>query len=326
MDPITKHHYENIANGTAVENADGTLSTVKTIIVEIDGMEVLIPTVWNGEIVDNETAIENAMNSGIQWPSDEATEEGRSRLQSLDDQAHLEMNRDTTPEEARSMLSPTSEDMEFGLGGFATTNKGITTPEGLEMAKNKFQLDESEADTNNDEELSTREREVGKAVQKNVDTEITEDDAVRAYHGGMALGGDIMEGLMGYDEVSGNPIPIGSSAENVRDDIDAKISTDEYVLPANVVKWHGLKHIQDMQAEAEMGLMSMNMEGLIQQVDEEPEPEEDEAEDIDVEGVDVEVAAVEVDDHLEGGKDEKSYPKTSKLPSVRQKKTVAYMV
>ena len=326
MDPITKHHYENIANGNAVENADGTLSTVKTIIVEIDGMEVLIPTVWNGEIVDDATAIENAMDSGISWPSDEASEEGRARLQALDTEAHLEMNDQTTPEEARGMLSPVSEDMEFGLGGFATTNKGITTPEGLEMAKKKFQLDESEADTNGDEELTTREREIGMAVQKNVDEEVTEGDAVQAYHGGMAFGGDMMEGLMGFDEVSGNPIPIGSSAENVRDDIDAKISTDEYVLPANVVKWHGLKHIMELQSEAEMGLMSMNMEGLIQQVEEEPDPEKDEEEDIDVEDVDVEVAAVEVDDHLDDEKDEKSYPKTSKLPSVRQKKTVAYMV
>jgi hypothetical protein len=72
---------------------------------------------------------------------------------------------------------------------------------------------------------------------------------------------------MGYDDVSGNPIPLGSSAENVRDDIEANLSTGEYVLPAHVVKYHGLKHIMGMQAEAEMGLMSMKMDGLIQSVD-----------------------------------------------------------
>jgi len=85
-----------------------------------------------------------------------------------------------------------------------------------------------------------------------------------------------------------------------------------------------------LQNEAEMGLMSMKMEGLIQHAEEEtedtPEPEEAEEEEIDVEGVDVEIATVEVDDHLEDDEDKKTTPKSSKLPSVRQNKTVAYMV
>jgi len=339
MDAITRHHYENIANGKAVENDDGSLSTVKTIIVEVDGREVLIPTVWDGQIVDQEEAIRRAMESGIEWPSDEPTEEGRARLQAADDEAHIEFNRNTTAEEATEMLSPTSEDMGFALGGLATIQKGITTPEGLEMANKQFQLDEADADTDGDGELTTREKEIAKAVQRD---EILDDDSVKMSHGGMACGcgamnggecgcdGSMMDGIMGYDDVSGNPIPLGSHAENVRDDIDAKLSTDEYVLPAHVVKYHGLKHIQMLQNEAEMGLMSMKMEGLIQHAEEEtedtPEPEEAEEEEIDVKGVDVEIATVEVDDHLEDDEDKKTTPKSSKLPSVRQNKTVAYMV
>ena len=65
------------------------------------------------------------------------------------------------------------------------------------------------------------------------------------------------------DPVSGNPIPLGSTAENVRDDIPAMLSQGEYVLPANVVSWHGLKTITDMQSEAEMGLMMLHADGLI---------------------------------------------------------------
>ena len=57
MDAITKHHYQNIAQGKAKELDDGNLATVRTIIVEIDGVETLIPTVWDGEIVSNEDAI-----------------------------------------------------------------------------------------------------------------------------------------------------------------------------------------------------------------------------------------------------------------------------
>ena len=107
----------------------------------------------------------------------------------------------------------------------------------------------------------------GEAIQKaNVD-DPDNDEKMKMYHGGM--------GMMS-DPVSGNPIPVGSSAENVRDDIEAMISEGEYVLPANVVKWHGLKHIMDMQSEAEMGLMGMYDTGLIQYAGEEEaeEPEE----------------------------------------------------
>ena len=57
MDAITQHHYHNIAYGKSVENDDGTLTTVDTIIVGIDGVETLIPTVWDGKIVDDKTAI-----------------------------------------------------------------------------------------------------------------------------------------------------------------------------------------------------------------------------------------------------------------------------
>ena len=41
---------------------------------------------------------------------------------------------------------------------------------------------------------------------------------------------------MNIDPVSGNEIPLGSEAENVRDDVDAKLSEGEYVVPADVVK------------------------------------------------------------------------------------------
>jgi hypothetical protein len=173
------------------------------------------------------------------------------------------------------------------------------------MANKKYQRDDKEADTNEDGMLSPREKEIADAIQKN--------EIVEMSHGGM------MSGLMGYDEVSGNPIPIGASPENVRDDIDAKLSTDEYVMPAHVVKWHGLKQIQMMQAEAEMGLMSMKMDGLIQSEDT-PEAEEEEIEEPD-EGIDVEVAMIEVDDKLDDSDEiKKILPRTSDMPLMQKNK------
>ena len=101
------------------------------------------------------------------------------------------------------------------------------------------------------------------------------------YGGGLMdeMGYGMMGMNAGYDEVSGNPIPVGSNAENVRDDISAALSSGEYVLPADVVKWHGLKHIQCMMDEAKMGLMSMHMEGQIHDITEEEEPDSKKSED-----------------------------------------------
>ena len=153
---------------------------------------------------------------------------------------------------------------------------------------------------------------------------------MKMYHGGMPCGcegGDDCDcgGGMMSDPVSGNPIPIGSSAENVRDDIEAFISEGEYVLPANVVKWHGLKHIMDMQSEAEMGLMGMYDMGLIQYAGEEAEEESEAEEDVPSEDVEVEVATVEVDDMLDDEEDGEISPTTSNLPGMVSKPKLMIM-
>ena len=217
--------------------------------------------------------------------------------------------------------SPEVEDIKMALGGIPTATKGITTKEGRDMANKKFQRDDAAADTDDDGELSTREKEIANATQRG--------ELLEMAHGGMACGGS-MGGIMGYDEVSGNPIPVGSNSENVRDDIDAKLSTDEYVLPAHVVKWHGLKHIMDMQSEAEMGLMGMQIDGLIQhagspetEYEEVEEPEEDDLS----EEMDIEIATVEVDDLLDEEEDSKKLPpKTSKLPGMLKKQKYAFSI
>jgi len=449
MDAITRHHFRNIAEGNTVENEDGSLSTVRTIGIEINGREVLIPTVWNGEIVSDKKAKANALDSGIDWPSADATTEGRQALNDFDTEIHKDMSDQTTVEEALeklkvadrnkdvevtlpndaslmdpiylglpqgtviedrgpgivltgetfpdgspmweavpeeetiSKLAPATslrppekpspeyfaeqekqqfEDYklqlqseayqenllaekdkrefdehkaqmqyeeyvrvfgeddpttqlaknEFAPGGLATARKGITTEEGRDMANKKYQRDDKDADTNKDGTVSTREGVIEDAKKKN--------EIVEMSHGGMMSG--LMGGMMGYDEVSGNPIPIGSNPENVRDDIDAKLSTDEYVMPAHVVKWHGLKQIQMMQAEAEMGLMSMQMDGLIQSEDT-PEAEEAEEEEIEEsdEDIDVEVATFKVDDKLDDS-DEivEISPRISDMPLMQKNK------
>ena len=163
----------------------------------------------------------------------------------------------------RFMDDLASADPGMRLGGLMEARKGITTEAGLDMAREKFQIDRKKADLNDDGDVSDYEEARAEAIQKA--TAEDEEEALNMYHGGMPCG--CGEGLMGEDPISGNPIPVGSTAENVRDDISIMISEGEYVLPANVVKWHGLKSIMDMQAEAEMGLMGMHEMGLIQEVE-----------------------------------------------------------
>ena len=408
MDAITQHHFHNIAYGKAKRMDNGDLATVSTRIVQIDGVETLIPTVWDGEIVDDETAIKFAKDSGVEWPT-RTGPNAVAELDAFDKDIHTAFTDTTLPREAAAILidnfgypDPGTEMMvpggklilsnetfesgspmwdfiadepvesllapqtsprppprpspeyfankellkaqkdndelweykleqariaseettqsnepsilaenEYSLGGIPTATRGITTEDGRKMAQKKFQRDDKKADTNEDGELTTREKEIADAVQKN--------ELVEASHGGM------MGGLMGYDEVSGNPIPVGSNPENVRDDIDAKLSTDEYVLPAHVVKLVGLKNIQMMQAEAEIGLMSMQMDGLIQQTDSPKPPEVMDTENEDPEeGIDIEVATIQVDDKLDDLDEIKEIlPRTSSMP-VMQKKKYAY--
>jgi hypothetical protein len=65
------------------------------------------------------------------------------------------------------------------------------------------------------------------------------------------------------DPVSGNEVPLGSEPEEVRDDIDAKLSEGEYVVPADVVKYYGVKFFEDLRAEAKQGFMQMEANGRI---------------------------------------------------------------
>ena len=174
----------------------------------------------------------------------------------------------------------------FALGGLVDAQKGIATEEGKDMANKKFQMDNKKADKDGNGELSAYEKVAGEAVQKAEADAPEQDEKYGMNCGGMMMPEEEM------DPVSGNPIPLGSTADNVRDDIEIYVSEGEYVLPADVVKWHGLKHIMEMQDEAKMGLMGMFAEGLIQEVameheEEISEVEETEEDDIPSEDMDL---------------------------------------
>jgi len=83
--------------------------------------------------------------------------------------------------------------------------------------------------------------------------------------GGMAIekqmemfedGGLMQEGGT-TDPVSGNDVPVGSTQEEVRDDIPAQLSEGEFVFPADVVRFYGLEKLMEMRQRAKAGLQMM---------------------------------------------------------------------
>ena len=134
------------------------------------------------------------------------------------------------------------------------------------------------------------------------DSIITATKNVQEFNeGGMAMEeqmamnfGDVPDNTIGQDPVSGNDIPMGSTAENVRDDIPAMLSEGEIVIPADVVNYHGVKLFEDLRDEAKLGYAEMAEDGRIG-----GEPIEDDMEmenDIGLELADLEVMIIPDDE------------------------------
>jgi hypothetical protein len=73
----------------------------------------------------------------------------------------------------------------------------------------------------------------------------------------------VPENTQGIDPVSGNEVPLGSMPEEVRDDIPAQLSEGEYVVPADVVRYYGVKYFEDLRAKAKFGYQDMEENGRI---------------------------------------------------------------
>ena len=73
----------------------------------------------------------------------------------------------------------------------------------------------------------------------------------------------IPDNTVGVDPESGNPVPLGATPAGVRDDIDARLSEGEMVMPQDVVNYYGIKFFEDLRAEAKRGYSDMAENGRI---------------------------------------------------------------
>ena len=76
------------------------------------------------------------------------------------------------------------------------------------------------------------------------------------------------------DRKSGNKVPIGSTKKEVRDDIPAQLSEGEFVLPADVVRYHGLEKLMKLRQQAKGGLKTMDKMGQMGNADEATLPDD----------------------------------------------------
>ena len=113
----------------------------------------------------------------------------------------------------------------------------------------------------------------------------------------------------GVDPVSGNDVPVGSLKEEVRDDVDAKLSPGEFVIPADVVRFIGLERLMELRDKAKEGLQRMNEVGQMGNAEEvgakSTEPFSAEGEEEDNSGFETEIDDILKED--EGQQTEKAF-------------------
>jgi hypothetical protein len=92
------------------------------------------------------------------------------------------------------------------------------------------------------------------------------------------------------DPVSGNEVPLGATAKEVRDDVPAMLSENEYVVPADVVRYFGVRFFEDLRNKAKDGMVELEQGGRIG-----GEPIEEDMEDLPFDISELEVIDVEDD-------------------------------
>ena len=75
------------------------------------------------------------------------------------------------------------------------------------------------------------------------------------------------------DPVSGNSVPIGATQKEVRDDVPAKLSDGEYVVPADVVRFFGVKYFENAVDKAKQGMLELKEKGRINGEKPKPAPQ-----------------------------------------------------
>lgn len=79
LQPLVEHSVANRALGGFILNPNGSMSTIRSGSVQHPklngGKPTLIPFIWDGQEVDQDTAVRLAIKSGKKWPAFKNNEE-----------------------------------------------------------------------------------------------------------------------------------------------------------------------------------------------------------------------------------------------------------
>ena len=119
---------------------------------------------------------------------------------------------------------------------------------------------------------------------------------------------NVIEMFSSIEDIEEPEVPFGSLDQEVADDVPVMLSEGEYVIPADVVRYWGLKHLEEMRSMAKCGLMSMEMDGRLHKVDDDgllpAEEEEEDAEVATEEAMDISSMDFDIDEMQEDMEEE----------------------
>ena len=119
---------------------------------------------------------------------------------------------------------------------------------------------------------------------------------------------NVIEMFSSIEDIEEPEVPFGSLDQEIADDVPVMLSEGEYVIPADVVRYWGLKHLEEMRSMAKCGLMSMEMDGRLHKVDDDgllpAEEEEEDAEVATEEAIDISSMDFDIDEMQEDMEEE----------------------
>jgi hypothetical protein len=77
LEPLLEHSAKNIQSGNHIQLPDGSIMSARVIGVSTDNGEMLVPTVWNGQVLSDEEAAQMTGN----WPVFASREEADKAAQ-----------------------------------------------------------------------------------------------------------------------------------------------------------------------------------------------------------------------------------------------------
>ena len=237
--------------------------TEKKIRAGLVGKQITkdIPSVYKATVKEQQ----ELKRLGLILENDPTVKKYREIEKSIDEIRNKELRPyDEKMQEAFKKFGRNSEQFKNAREAFVFQNR-LVNKELLPLQKERYKL-------KNEIESSSAHLNLKQAEDLIYNRKQIRSDVANQFNkGGMSMeqqmslfeeGGMKDDGL-NRDPVSGNEIPPGSLAKEVRDDIPAQLSEGEYVVPADVVQYYGVKFFEDLRAEAKRGLAEMEATGRI---------------------------------------------------------------